>query len=173
MIDGNLETIDGRPALRFERRFDHPMERVWRAVTEPDELARWFVAPVQWTPETGETFESMGQSGQIIELEAPQSIAWTWGGERFSFELRADGGGCLLVFTHVFDDRALGAQHATGWAIYLARLGAHLGGEALVEWDAYDEFAELHERYAARFGLDPEAGRRAIAAHRAQQAEEG
>jgi uncharacterized protein YndB with AHSA1/START domain len=45
MIDGTLETIDGRPALRIERRLAHTVARVWRAVTEPDELAQWFVAP--------------------------------------------------------------------------------------------------------------------------------
>ena len=44
MTDGTLETIDGRPALRFERRLAHSVERVWRAVTEPAELERWFVA---------------------------------------------------------------------------------------------------------------------------------
>ena len=26
MMDGTLETIDGRPALRFERRLAHPVE---------------------------------------------------------------------------------------------------------------------------------------------------
>jgi uncharacterized protein YndB with AHSA1/START domain len=44
MMDGTLETIDGRPALRFERRLAHSVERVWRAVSEPAELARWFPA---------------------------------------------------------------------------------------------------------------------------------
>ena len=61
MTDGTLETIDGRRALRFERRLPHPPERVWRAVTEPAELARWFVAPVPWKPELGETFDEAGQ----------------------------------------------------------------------------------------------------------------
>ncbi len=44
MMDGDLISIDNRPALRFERRLDHSVERVWRAVTEPAELDRWFVA---------------------------------------------------------------------------------------------------------------------------------
>jgi uncharacterized protein YndB with AHSA1/START domain len=43
-MTGRLETVDDRPALRFERRLNHPVARVWRAVTEPDELERWFVA---------------------------------------------------------------------------------------------------------------------------------
>ena len=48
------QTIDDRPALRIERRLGHSVERVWRAVTAPDELARWFVAEVPWTPEEGD-----------------------------------------------------------------------------------------------------------------------
>jgi uncharacterized protein YndB with AHSA1/START domain len=38
------------PAVRLERRLPHPVERVWRAVNEPSELAQWFVAPVERTP---------------------------------------------------------------------------------------------------------------------------
>ena len=31
--EGTLVHIEGRPALRFERRYRSPVERVWRAVT--------------------------------------------------------------------------------------------------------------------------------------------
>ena len=55
MTDGTLETIDGRPALRFERRLRYPLQRVWHAVTDPAELERWFVAPVSEMPALGET----------------------------------------------------------------------------------------------------------------------
>jgi uncharacterized protein YndB with AHSA1/START domain len=164
MIDGTLETIDGRPALRFERRLAHPVQRVWRAVTEPAELAHWFVAPVPWTPALGETFEGGGQRGEITALEEPTLLRWTWGEERYAFELAADGEGCRLVFTHVFDDRyGPAAQHAAGWETYLDRLVAHLAGGALSEEDAHGSIGELHERYAARFGQDPGPGRRMIA----------
>lgn len=164
MTDGTLETIDGRPALRFERRLAHPVQRVWRAVTEPAELAQWFVAPVPWTPALGETFESEGQAGEIVALEEPTLLRWTWGQERYAFELAPDGDGCLLVFTHVFDDRyGPAAQHAAGWETYLARLEAHLAGVLLSEEDAHSAIGELHERYAARFGQDPAPGRRMIA----------
>src|SRR5690349_20817156 len=101
MIDGTLETIDGRPALRFERALPHPVQRVWRAVTEPAELARWFVATVPWTPALGETFEGGGASGRITELGPPHVIRWEWADERYSFEVRPADDGCVLVFTHV------------------------------------------------------------------------
>jgi uncharacterized protein YndB with AHSA1/START domain len=163
-MNGTLETIDGRPALRFERRLSYPVERVWRAVTEPAELSRWFVASVAWRPEAGETFEAHGQTGEITELREPHVIAWSWDGEQFRFELRSENDGCLLVFTHVIDDRALSAQHAAGWEAYLDRLDVQLAGGHLTEEEAHASIAERHELYAERFGVDPAVGRRTIAA---------
>ncbi len=164
MIDGTLETIDGRPALRFERRLPYPVQRVWRAVTEPAELERWFLAPVPWTPALGETFEGEGQRGEITALEEPLLLAWSWADERYRFELRPDGDGCVLVFTHVFDARyGPAAQHAAGWEAYLERLAAQLAGGQLTEEAAHGAIGELHEHYAIRFDQDPAPGRRMIA----------
>ena len=123
-----LETIDGRPALRFERTLAYSVERVWRAISEPAELERWFPAAADWTPATGETFEAYGATGEVTEVEAPHRLAWTFAGERYSFELAAQEDGCRLIFTHVFDDRALAAQTAAGWETYLSRLEPHLAG---------------------------------------------
>lgn len=72
-------------------------------------------------------------------------------------------------FTHVFDDRALGAQHAAGWEVYFNRLDAHLSGSFLSEEEAHKVAPELHERYAASFGLDPEPGRRTFGRQRQQE----
>jgi uncharacterized protein YndB with AHSA1/START domain len=164
MTDGTLGTIDGRAALRFERRLSHPIERVWRAVSEPAELARWFVVPVAWTPALGETFEGEGQAGRITELEAPHVLAWSWGDEGYRFELAPDGDGCRLSFTHIFDARyGPAAQHAAGWEAYLDRLDAHVNGRQLTAEQAHAPIGELHEQYAARFGEDPSPGRRSIA----------
>jgi uncharacterized protein YndB with AHSA1/START domain len=160
MNDGTLETIDGRPALRFERTLAHSVERVWRAVSVPAELERWFPAAADWTPATGETFEAYGATGEVIEADPPHRLAWTYAGELYSFDLTADGDGCRLVFTHVVNDRGLAAQTAAGWETYLSRLEPHLAGEHVSEQAAHEGWAEIHERYAERFGVDPEPGRR-------------
>ena len=163
MRNGTLETVDDRPAVRLERRLPHPVERVWRAVSEPGELAQWFVAPVEWTPATGETFTSMEQPGEVTEVDPPSVLAWTWGGEAFRFELRPDGDGCVLVFTHVFDDRDQAANYASGWDVHFARLDAHLAGARLSEEQYLEPLVELTDFYSERFGIDPEIGRHAIA----------
>ena len=114
------QTVDGRPALRFERRLDHSVERVWRAVTEPAELARWFVAEVPWTPRDGEEFEAGERPAASPRSSRRALLAWTWADERYSFELAPEGDGCVLVFTHVFNpELGPGWQHAAGWDTYL------------------------------------------------------
>jgi uncharacterized protein YndB with AHSA1/START domain len=166
MMDGTLETIDGRPALRFERRLPHSVERVWRAVSEPAELERWFPAAADWTPAAGETFEAAGMTGEVTEVDAPHVLAWVFNGERYRFELSAEESGCRLVFTHVFDDRARAAQTAAGWDAYFSRLEPHLAGGSVSEEEAHEPWEDVHERYAERFGVDPAPGRAFIAAHR-------
>ena len=171
MTDGTLETIDGRPALRFERTLAHSVERVWRAVSVPAELERWFPAAAEWTPATGETFEAYGATGEVTEVDAPHRLAWTFGGEKYSFDLTAEGDGCRLIFIHVFGDRAIAAQTAAGWETYLSRLEPHLAGGYLSEAEAHGSgsWEEVHERYAERFGVDPTPGRQFLAAQRAGQ----
>jgi uncharacterized protein YndB with AHSA1/START domain len=159
MTDGTLVTSDGRAALRFERTLPHSVERVWRAVSTPAELERWFPAAVDWTPAEGETLKGYGATGEVTEVDAPHRLAWTFGGEHYRFELSAQEGGCRLIFTHIFGVRAMAAQVATGWHTYLSRLEAHLAGRHLSEQEANKPWKELHERYAERFGVDPTPGR--------------
>ncbi|WP_188195328.1 SRPBCC domain-containing protein [Nonomuraea sp. SYSU D8015] len=168
MIHGTLETIDGRPALRFERTLAYPVERVWRAVSVPAELERWFPAAADWTPAAGETFEAAGATGEVTEADPPHRLAWTFAGQLYSFDLAAHEDGCRLVFTHVIDDRDLAAQTATGWETYFSRLEPHLAGEYLSEEVAHETWEEIHERYVERFGVDPGPGRRFAAQLRAR-----
>jgi hypothetical protein len=62
---GTYETIDGRPAVCFERRLAHPVARVWTAITEPADLAQWF--PDGFVPDPS----------AIITSEAPTQLTWT------------------------------------------------------------------------------------------------
>jgi len=159
MMDGTLETIDGRPALRFERHLPHSVERVWRAVSEPAELERWFPAATEWTPATGETIEAFGMTGEVTEVAAPHRLAWTFAGDGYSFDLIEQDGGCRLIFIHTFDDKTPTAQTAAGWQTYFSRLDAHLDGGFLSEEAAHETWGDVHELYAERFGVDPEPGR--------------
>lgn len=127
------------PTIRLERRLAHRPERVWRAISDPAELAQWFVAPVAWTPAVGERIDAFGQSGEVTEVDPPHRLAWTFGPERYAYTLAPDGDdGCLLVFEHVFDPQhGPQEQHESGWRVYFGRLDALLDGAPVSEAEAH------------------------------------
>ena len=120
---GTYEEIDGKPAVRFERRYPHPVDRVWRAVTEPDQLAHWFPTTVEVDlREGGEmTFTFPGgemepMEGSVTVLDPPRRFAFLWGEEELRIELEPDGDGCRLRFTHLISSRDAGGAQRGGLA---------------------------------------------------------
>jgi uncharacterized protein YndB with AHSA1/START domain len=155
-VNATYETIDGRPALRFERTLGHPVEMVWRAVTEPGELAHWFPSEVEadLRPGGAMTFtfrehELPPMSGEVVALEPPRLFAFTWGGSELRFELEPDADGCRLVFTHFLEDREAAARDAAGWEVCLARLEQHLAGDDAAGPDTgvTPEWSAFYEKY--------------------------
>lgn len=153
-MTGTLESADNGYRLRFERRLDFPPERVWRAITEPEELAHWFPP---------------GEELQVTESEPARLLAGTWYGDELRFELRPEGDACVLVFTHTFAEREKAARDAAGWDRVFVRFDALLRGEPMSEKESLEGWSDVHERYAADLGVDPELGRQALADHPTQQ----
>ena len=164
---GNLITLDGQPALRFERRYRHPMARVWRAVTDPDEMARWFPAAVlgdravgaelvfdddaqrQEAMEAGEPTRADGPMfrGRVVVWDPPRRFCFTWGDEELRLELAPDGDGTTLVFTQLLSHPSVAARNGAGWHACLAELDGLLGAEPPSgDWDG------VYDDYLARMG---------------------
>jgi uncharacterized protein YndB with AHSA1/START domain len=140
-MHGTYETIDQRPVLRFKRRIAHPVEAVWRAITDPAELAGWFPSTVELDLRVGGkmvfTFaemplpdESSTMTGEVTDLDPPRLFAFYWGGDHLRFELEpADGGvACLLRFTAMIDSKDKAARDAAGWHLCLDGLARLLDG---------------------------------------------
>jgi uncharacterized protein YndB with AHSA1/START domain len=162
-VNATLHTTDGRNVLRFERRLRHPVRKVWRAVTDPAEMAHWFPATVDLEPRAGGRVrfafpgeEAGSGDGVVTELDPPRVFAFTWNGEPLRFELRPDGEGTLLIFTHTFEDRPMGGSFAAGWETCLGALEETLAapdGQAPDGPGAPAAYAERHDAYLAAFGL--------------------
>ena len=71
----------------------------------------------------------------------------------------------MLTFTHAFADRDTSARTAAGWDRAFARVDALLAGAEMSEAASLEAWPAVHERYAQAFGVDPEIGRAAYAAH--------
>ena len=152
---GSYATIDDRPALRFERRLRHPVEAVWRAVTEPEELAHWFPASVavgdlrvgarmRFTF-PGDAFPPT--EGEVTECDPPRAFAFDWGEEQLRFEIEPDGDGAVLRFTHLLTERDAAARDASGWHHCLDKLEERLAGGA-PEAPGTEMTPELRDLYA-------------------------
>jgi uncharacterized protein YndB with AHSA1/START domain len=152
---GTYETIDGRPAVRFERRYPHPVERVWGAVTDPAQLAQWFPNTVEVDLREGGRMhfefpdgEMEPMEGSVTELDPPRRFSFTWGDEHLHIELEPDGDGCRMRFTHVLSTREQAARDAAGWHVCLDRLEQLLAGAA-GEAPGPAPTSEWGEHYAA------------------------
>lgn len=75
--------------VNLEKVFAHPPERVWQALTDPKALAQWLL-PTTFQPKLGHRFRftRVAENGkrqkvrcQIVELDAPRHLAYTWQAE--------------------------------------------------------------------------------------------
>ncbi|HEU4975947.1 MAG TPA: SRPBCC family protein [Baekduia sp.] len=170
----SLDHADGRSTLRFERVLAHGRGRVWRAVTEPDELVQWFPSAVIYEPRAGAPmqFDFGGEHGidawpgVVVAWEPERAFAFRWGEEDvLRFELSdAEGGGTRLVFTHAFAHQpGKEARDGAGWTACFAALDGLLAGEG---GPAPGDFEGRQGELAAQFGsglvLEADGRRRPI-----------
>ena len=167
---GSLVDIDGRPALRFERRYQHSVERVWRAVCDPIQMAQWFPSRVDGdravgarlvfddsaqrtaAREAGELAREEGPpvTGTVVAFDPPTVFSFTWGGELLRFELRPDDGGTILTFTQMLSHESVAARNGAGWHACLAGLDQLLGAPTPIGGE--DGWNGLYEDYLDRMG---------------------
>ena len=157
--DGRLEQEGGRWRLRFERRLAHPPERVWRAITEPDDLRAWFPFDIEGERAAGAPLRFVFREGEgdpfegrMVDVDAGRALELEWGGgERLRLEVRPDGDGSVLTLLNTFDEQGKAARDGAGWHACLDALAEHLDGAAAPERPE-ERWARLHDAYRERFG---------------------
>lgn len=131
----------------------HSVERVWAALTEPDQIARWFgdTAELDLVPGGAGLFTwgDTDRSAVVVEtVEPPRRFAFWWNsgsGDRVEpgnrtlvdFTLEPDGDGTRLRllesgFASLDDPARQHAANSDGWTVELAELEAYLGANATV-----------------------------------------
>lgn len=102
------ETAAETRSVVIERSLDHPPAKVWRALAEPELLARWMM-PNDIVPERGRRFDFRTQpvggwdgvvNCEILEVDPPTRMVWEWasGGlvTTITFTLTPEGSGSRL-----------------------------------------------------------------------------
>lgn len=134
------------PALRLERRFAAPRQRVFRAWTDAAELTGWFAPSDQHTTKVIALDVRVGGRyriemhppsgnvhivvGTFREVRPPEKLVFTWAWEGkdmgetlVTLEFRDRGGSTDLVLTHeLFPTQELRDEHTKGWDGCLSRL---------------------------------------------------
>lgn len=157
--DGIVSVLDdGRPVLRFERHLAHSVERVWRALTEPEELLRWFGRAEVELVDAGPYVIRMPKDdhnddassaiiGTITRIEPPTLLEYNTKDGLVTWALRPEGDGCVLELTQTnpaglrMDDRVL-----VGWHWHVDTLTEALDGGA-VDWESERPRAEMTRLY--------------------------
>jgi uncharacterized protein YndB with AHSA1/START domain len=153
MTDATLLTDRPRPAVRLERHLPDPPAVVWQALTEREQLRSWFPSDVivsggRWDVGAAISFPfppeviDLTLTGDVLEVDEPNVLAFTWGEETLRFELSPEGDGTRLVLVDELPAGAA-ARNAAGWETCLDRL-AGLD-------PAPDAWQLRFERYVAAF----------------------
>lgn len=157
---------DGRNwVLVFVRDLRHPREKVWLALTDPEQLRAWapFTADrdlgrlgdailTMTDGDTSEDFEAT-----VTRAEPPTLLEYTWHTDVLRWELAATKSGTRLTLRHTVSDPDLLAKVSAGWHICLAVAERLLDGNPIgpiVGEDAKNYgWDELHAAYAEKLGI--------------------
>ncbi len=165
---GTVECTGERYTLRLSRVIAAPLERVWRAIIEPAEIAKWLGATVTHDARVDGRMRVDWEGtylagGRILAFEPPHLVEYEWDTlpERDSnsvvrFELREASAGTELTLIHrdmTPDDAPL---NSAGWHAHLDALEAVLAGDKL-DWRARSE--ELQSSYQALIAKMAEGGK--------------
>jgi uncharacterized protein YndB with AHSA1/START domain len=169
LADVNYRQDGDRWTLVFVRDLKHSPEKVWSALTKPDQLGEW--APYTTDRDLGALGEATltmidGQTqealpAKVTHAEAPKLLEYTWGGDVLRWELEPTGTGTQLTLSQSIKDKDWIPKVAAGWHLCLDVAEHLLDGDPIGPIrgsEAVDHgWTELNAAYADRLSI-PDTG---------------
>ncbi|MGH9046336.1 MAG: SRPBCC domain-containing protein [Acidimicrobiales bacterium] len=142
-----------RATLTLRRSLQHPRELVWQAITDPNQIQRWFLTAAKIDGRVGGVVElttgtaGVHAIGRILKWDPPHVFEYEWnvmdaGGAPFAgertvvrWELDSVDDGTSVVLTHRNLTRAAAAVIKVGLPIFMDRLAAQLSGRELPDFE--------------------------------------
>lgn len=143
--DGTFIHTKDCVGVHFERILEHPVSRVWAALTEPEHLAHWLAPAVIQGGKGGSiTLQLTGgvMGGKITEWKENALLEYAWyNGSTVRWELLTEGEDrTRLVFSHCHVVEWQFIDAAKGWHYHLDLLALELDGQKMPDnpvamWD--------------------------------------
>ena len=176
---GAYQSIEDRPALRFERRLSHPIDVVWPAITDP---ASWKLVSLPggggrfaWGAEMTFRFEDMPldlpstMSGRVTAFRSAAPVQLLLGARppvritsTSSLEPLPGEDACVLRLTVLLDSRDKASRDGAGWHVCLDRLErlvrAEDGPAVTGAGDRWRGFYQEYQRRGVPVGAEIPAG---------------
>lgn len=163
MDDAGFGRFLDEATIQYVRVYPHPIERVWRAVTEPREIRAWFM-PARIELRANGAWSFGGEDdwdGVISALDPPRFVRFEHGPRMpggsagyFEYALEPIANGTRLTFTHHFPGAEGGLAResdgvAGGWHELFDSLGEWLDGVEIGSRLPHTELAGVVEAWAA------------------------
>ena len=159
---GRLEHRGERSVLRYTRHLAHPPAKVWRALTDDEELSGWFPTSIEGERAPGAKLQYVfpahlgvpTMEGEMLAFEPFSLMELNWGGDIVRFELVPEGEGSVLELIVTFTEHGKGARDGAGWHVCLRNL-ARVADGAELPVDDGSEWRQIHPNSVVSLG--PEA----------------
>ncbi len=158
--NGTYLEVDDRPAVRFERVYDHPVEQVWEAISDPAQMRHWFPSPdvAHDAREggsitlSGDPYASDAKTSRVLVWDPPHRFGFEWGDDELFFTLTEVDDGCRLELVDILSTDGAAARNAAGWEMCLGHLDRVVAGtwQASPSDGGMAEFLPVLEKYKTR-----------------------
>jgi uncharacterized protein YndB with AHSA1/START domain len=164
---------DEQPTLVFVRHFRHGPEKVWVALTDPEQMKEWapFVPDANLATAGAATLTMAGGAdgappeefkSVVTRAERPKMLEYTWDTSILRWELEPVDSGTKVTLSHTVDTSDWIPKIAAGWHICLAVADRLLSGDPvgpIVGEQAMNYgWQDLHDRYARELGIESADG---------------
>ena len=167
---GELIHDGDRTGLRFVRDLAHGPERVWRALTDSDQLRYWLPVDIVGQREAGASvrapfwpdvaekyeIEDADLPGEILVWDPPRTFSWQWDTDSLTFELEPTDTGTRLVFTTWIGGGPSVHLVAAGYQVCFDQLTTLVRDDTAPPFIDQDAGA-FEAVYAAEFGISDDA----------------
>ena len=155
-----LGTIERCYTVRFERESKHSAARLWKALTDADEVSAWMDYPAsidlrpggRWYVDFSKTDEG-DLDGIVVRAEPERLLTYLWGLSVCEWTIAPATAGCTYTFVQaglalrdIDDEEGL----AAGWHVFFDQLDLHLDGQPIIRADQMAKWNELKPPYRER-----------------------